>query len=86
MTIRFWRLTIKRDRTPAQAILRWAYEKDVVTVLKSTSVKHNHKNLGLFDWKLDPEDPDQIDNLDRGEPVYDARGQSWDDNIRDIPK
>lgn len=76
----------KHDRTPAQVILRWAYEKDVVTLPKSTSPEHIRENLALFGWELDPEDRRRIDDLDRDEPVYDVRGRSWDDDIYGIPE
>lgn len=71
----------KHDRTPAQVVLRWAIEKDVVVLPRSTSETHIQQNFELFDWELDPEDRRRIDDLDRDEPVYDDRAKSWDDDV-----
>lgn len=69
------------DRTPAQIVLRWAIEDDVVVLPRSRSTGHIHENIDLFDFELDPADHDRLDDLDRDEPVYDVRGRSWDDDV-----
>lgn len=74
-------LAEKYDRTPAQVVLRWAIEKDVVVLPKSRSAAHIRENVALFDWELDHEDHQRIDDLDRDEPVYDVRSRSWDDDV-----
>ncbi|QSG12930.1 Aldo/keto reductase, related to diketogulonate reductase [Halapricum desulfuricans] len=71
----------KHDRTPAQVVLRWALDHDVVVLPRSTSEGHIRQNFELFGWELDPEDRRRIDDLDRDEPVYDVRGRSWDDDV-----
>ncbi|MCU4717767.1 aldo/keto reductase [Halapricum hydrolyticum] len=71
----------KHDRTPAQVVLRWAIEKDVVVLPRSTSEEHIQQNFELFGWELDAEDRQRIDDLDRDEPVYDVRGRNWDDDV-----
>ncbi|QSG04897.1 aldo/keto reductase [Halapricum desulfuricans] len=71
----------KHDRTPAQVVLRWALDHDVVVLPRSTSEAHIRQNFELFGWELDPEDRRRIDDLDRDEPVYDVRGRSWDDDV-----
>jgi len=71
----------KHDRTPAQVVLRWAIEKDVVVLPRSTSEAHIQQNFELFGWELDAEDRRRIDDLDRDEPVYDDRAKSWDDDV-----
>jgi len=70
------------DVTPAQAVLRWAVEKDVVVLPKSTNPAHIRTNLDLFDWALDPEAVDRLDGLDRGENVYMI---DLDDDIYGVP-
>ncbi|MFW5949766.1 MAG: aldo/keto reductase [archaeon] len=69
------------DRTPAQVVLRWAVEKDVVVLPRSTSETHIRENIDLFDFELEPADHERIDELDRDEPVYDDRARSWDDEV-----
>jgi diketogulonate reductase-like aldo/keto reductase len=68
--------------TPAQAVLRWAVEKDVVVLPKSRTPAHIRANLALFDWSLDPAATDRLDGLDRGENVYMI---DLDDDIYGVP-
>jgi diketogulonate reductase-like aldo/keto reductase len=70
------------DVTPAQVVLRWAVEKDVVVLPKSTSPAHIRANLALFDWALDADDRDRLDGLDRGENVYMI---DLDDDVYGVP-
>ncbi len=49
------RLAEARGRTPAQLILRWLVDKDVVVIPRSTSREHLAENMDLFDWELDDE-------------------------------
>lgn len=60
----------KHNRMPAQVVLKWIVEKDVVVVPKSRNPDHISANLGLFDWTLDPEDIERLNGLDRQENVY----------------
>ncbi|MBS3815079.1 MAG: aldo/keto reductase [Hadesarchaea archaeon] len=56
-------LVEKYDRTPAQIILRWEIQKGVVAIPKSGSKKHLKENLQIFDWELEKEDEEKIDNI-----------------------
>ncbi|PSQ65360.1 MAG: aldo/keto reductase [Bacteroidetes bacterium QH_2_64_74] len=67
---------------PAQVVLRWAVEQGIVVLPQSTTPDHIRANLDLFDWSLDPEAVDRLDDLDRGENVYDL---DLDDPIYGIP-
>lgn len=60
----------RHDMMPAQVALRWAVEKEVVVLPKSTTPAHIRANFDLFDGSLDPEDLDRLDGLDRQENVY----------------
>ncbi|WEL20825.1 aldo/keto reductase [Halorhabdus sp. BNX81] len=71
----------KYDKTPVQVALRWAVEKDIVVLPRSTSRGHIEENFDLFDFELEAEDHARIDELDRGEPSYDDRARSWDDDV-----
>ncbi|PQJ35035.1 oxidoreductase [Salinibacter sp. 10B] len=70
------------DVMPAQVALRWAVEKDVVVLPKSTNPDHIRANLDLFDWSLDTEDMERIDQLDRQENVYMI---DLDDEVYGVP-
>ncbi|WP_254273312.1 aldo/keto reductase [Haloarcula marina] len=65
------------DRSPAQVILKWAVENDVVVLPKSTSPDHVRANADLFGWDLDPEDHQRIDDIGRHQPVYDHPARDW---------
>ncbi|ACV11041.1 aldo/keto reductase [Halorhabdus utahensis DSM 12940] len=71
----------KYDKTPVQVALRWAVEKDIVVLPRSTSRSHIEENVDLFDFELDDDEHARIDDLDRGEPSYDDRARSWDDEV-----
>ncbi|NUB93762.1 aldo/keto reductase [Haloterrigena sp. SYSU A121-1] len=58
------------EKTPAQVALKWAIQKDVVVVPKSTSAEHLRQNLDLFEWELDADDVARIDEIDRMDNVY----------------
>ncbi|SFR69830.1 Aldo/keto reductase [Halogeometricum rufum] len=65
------------DRSPAQIVLRWAVENDVVVLPKSSSPDHVRANVDLFDWSLDEKDHARIDAIDRHNPVYDTPARDW---------
>ena len=71
----------KYDKTPVQVALRWAVEKGIVVLPRSTSRSHIEENFDLFDFELDDDEHARIDDLDRGEPSYDDRARSWDDEV-----
>lgn len=52
-------------KTPAQVILRWNIENDVLSVVKSSTPKHQIDNLNVFDFELTQEDRERIDALDK---------------------
>jgi len=74
------------DRTPAQIVLRWAVEKDIVVLPKSSSATHVAENVDLFGWELDPEDHRRIDELDRNDPVYDTLTRDWSREVYGVPE
>lgn len=74
-------LAEKYDKSPAQIILRWAIEKDIVVIPKSRSPEHIADNSELFDWSLEASDHERIDTLDRNQPVYDEPAKDWTDDI-----
>ena len=71
-------------KTPAQVILRWTVEKDVVVLPRSGSPEHVRDNGDLFDWELDAADHERLDDIDRHEPVYDTLTRDWADDTYGI--
>jgi diketogulonate reductase-like aldo/keto reductase len=70
------------DGMPAQVVLRWAVEENIVVLPQSTTPTHIRTNLDLFEWALDPENIARPDARDRGENVYQL---DLDDEIYGVP-
>lgn len=60
----------KYDKTPAQIILRWLIQREVIVSCKSTHVKRMRENFNVFDFKLSNEDMDKIKGLDTSESLF----------------
>ncbi|WP_273837369.1 aldo/keto reductase [Halococcus sp. PRR34] len=65
------------EKAPAQIVLRWAIENDVVVIPKSSSSEHIKENAELFDWNLKDSDHQRLNEIDRDEPVYDTAAKDW---------
>jgi len=72
------------DRSPAQVVLRWTVENDVVPLPKSSSPEHVRENADLFDWELDDADRRRLDEADRDQPVYDYPSRDWSGDVYGI--
>ena len=72
------------EKTPAQIVLRWALENEVVVIPKSSSPDHVRENFELFDWELDESDHRRLDRIDRDQPVYDTPARDWSDDVYGI--
>jgi 2,5-diketo-D-gluconate reductase A len=60
-------------KTPAQVVLRWHLELDLVTIPKSSNPERLRENIDVFDFVLAPEEVAAISALDRGEEAaYDS--------------
>lgn len=56
----------KYDKSPAQIALRWLIEQEnVVAIPKSSSEDHLRENFEVFDFYLEDDDFDRIDQLDK---------------------
>jgi diketogulonate reductase-like aldo/keto reductase len=60
-------LADKHARTPAQIILRWDLQHEVITIPKSVTPARIQENSQLFDFQLSAADMAALDSLDRGE-------------------
>jgi diketogulonate reductase-like aldo/keto reductase len=71
------------DRSPAQVVVKWALERDVVVLPKSSSPEHVRANADL-NWTIDDEDLRRLDGRDRDRPVYDTPARDWTDDVYGI--
>ena len=52
----------KYEKTKSQIAINWLISKEnIITIPKSTNVKHLEENLGAMGWKLDKEDIELLD-------------------------
>ena len=74
--------TVKRvarrvGRTPAQVLLRWCLQRDLLVIPKSTRQERIRENAGIFDFTLSPQDLAELDALDRTDGTDQARERQW---------
>lgn len=60
-------LAKQHGKTPAQIILRWHVQSDLVVIPKTVTPSRMKENLDVFDFELSEADMAQIATLDRGE-------------------
>jgi len=60
------RVARKHRKTPAQVLIRWCLEHEVVVIPKSVRPERIRENLGVFDFSLDAADLAELDGLDEG--------------------
>lgn len=63
---RIQELAAKYHKTPAQVVLRWDLQHEVVTIPKSTHADRIAENAQIFDFELSREDMNALDALDEG--------------------
>jgi diketogulonate reductase-like aldo/keto reductase len=52
-------------RTPAQVLIRWSLQRDLVVLPKSIHRERIEQNAQVFDFELSDEDMGALDGLDR---------------------
>lgn len=57
----------KYEKTPAQIILRWHYQNDVITIPKSVTPSRIEENIQIFDFELTNEDMNLLNKLNKNE-------------------
>ena len=63
-------LAEKYRKTPAQVLLRFLTQKDIVVIPRSTKPEHIRENFDLFDFTLTPEEMRRIDAMDQKKRYY----------------
>jgi diketogulonate reductase-like aldo/keto reductase len=67
----------RADRTPAQVLLRWAVQRDLVVIPKSTHRERIEENSRIFDFTLPDEDMAALDGLDGTGGTERALERKW---------
>ena len=67
----------RNDRSPAQVLLRWCVQRDLVVIPKSTHRERIEENSRIFDFTLSDEDMDELDGLDRTGGTSRALERKW---------
>ncbi|NDW18897.1 aldo/keto reductase [Dysgonomonas sp. 216] len=62
-------LADKYNKTPAQIILRWNYQRDVIVIPKSSNEDRLKQNLDFFDFKLSDNEIIMINSLNKDKRV-----------------
>ncbi len=57
------------QRSPAQVVLRWDIQHQVVTIPKSTHRRRIVENAAIFDFELSPDEMARIDALDQSKRI-----------------
>jgi len=55
----------QKGKTPAQVILRWHLQSEMVVIPKSVTPSRIEENLNVFDFELSKEEMEKIESLDR---------------------
>ena len=71
------RIAAQIDRTPAQVLLRWALQHDLIVLPKSSHRERIEENARVFDFVLSSSDMAELDRLDRTGGTSVALERKW---------
>jgi diketogulonate reductase-like aldo/keto reductase len=71
------RIASRAGRTPAQVLLRWCVQRDLVVIPKSTHRERIEENAQIFDFTLSDDEMAELDALDRTGGTDRARESKW---------
>ena len=79
------RVARRVGRTPAQVLLRWCLQRDVLVIPKSIHQERIRENAQIFDFALSPQDMTALDALDRTNGTDRARERNvWRGGLRRV--
>jgi diketogulonate reductase-like aldo/keto reductase len=76
-------LAERYEVSPAQVVVKWAIERDIVVLPKSSSPEHVRANADL-EFAIDESDLAALDDRDRDRPVYDHPARDWSSDVYGI--
>lgn len=59
----------RHGKSPAQVLLRWALQRGVCVIPKTSKSERLRENMSVFDLSLTDEDMNAINSLEGGHPV-----------------
>lgn len=68
----------KYNKSIAQIILRWLYQRKIVSLSKTSNPKRMRENLDIFDFKISEEDMQLITKLDTKRSCFPRRDKAGD--------
>jgi diketogulonate reductase-like aldo/keto reductase len=71
------RVASEAGRTPAQVLLRWCVQRQLVVIPKSTHRERIEENAMIFDFTLSERQMTELDALDRTHGTDQARERGW---------
>jgi diketogulonate reductase-like aldo/keto reductase len=74
------RIASATGRTPAQVLIRWAIQKGLLVIPKSSHRERIEENFNVFDFELDDESISALDSLDKTHQTAEAlapHGKWW---------
>jgi 2,5-diketo-D-gluconate reductase A len=71
------RIAAGTGHTPAQVLLRWCLQHDLVVLAKSTHRERIEENAGIFEFALSNSDMAELDALDRTHGTGRALERPW---------
>ncbi|MBE8954297.1 MAG: aldo/keto reductase [Quinella sp. 2Q5] len=66
------RLAAKYSKSPAQIVLRWQFQDGYIAIPGSSNPKHIAENFDIFDFRLTPDEMNQMHGLNRNQ-----RFENW---------
>jgi diketogulonate reductase-like aldo/keto reductase len=70
-------IAARTERTPAQVLLRWCLQRDLIVLPKSIHRERIAENGEIFDFALSERDMAELDALDRTRGTQRAREGKW---------
>lgn len=60
-------IAARLERSPAQVLLRWQVEQNVIPIVRADTLTQLRQNIELFDFRLDSQALEELAEFDRGE-------------------